>query len=203
MFVFFRRSLNILALSCLMLAPCAPYMDKPAEAAVQRSADFAEGQTIGIGLYGAAYDYGLGGFSGGLYANTMSYTSSFSPNLNEPPRIGLRLAARSYVDKSLSLGWIGGLHVRQKTSNLIPGDTTVRNELVPDVGLSVAYSLQEFDIPFILRLNMTLGLSLGESNPLNSLQFGPQTGLELAWVPRENLEITLAGGTLLGMRLTF
>ncbi len=177
----------------------------PAHAAIQRSADFSEGHALGIGLYGIAYDYSMWGVSAGAYAVTKQYSSSLTPIFEQSPELGLRLLARSYDKDGLSVGWVGGLHVSSRTdySDVIQ-DSRQRNILTPDLGLSVAYGFNLWEMPLALRMNLTLGFSLLERGDFfQRLKFGPQTGLELAWQPRQDLEVTVGGGTLLGMRLKF
>ena len=56
----------------LMALACASLLLTPfqAEAATQRSADFSQGNTVGIGLFGLSYDYGLGPVSLGFDSNS-------------------------------------------------------------------------------------------------------------------------------------
>lgn len=177
----------------------------PTQAAIQRSADFSEGNSLGIGLYGIAYDYSLWNVSLGAYAMTKQYGSNLTPILDQSPELGLRFLARSYERDGLSVGWVGGLHVSSyKDYSGVTQDYRQRSTLTPDVGMSVAYGFDLFEMPLALRMNLTLGFSLLEGGDFfQRLKFGPQTGLELAWQPREDLEVTLGGGTLLGMRLKF
>lgn len=177
----------------------------PAQASIQRSADFSEGQTLGIGLYGISYDYSLWNVSAGAYAVSKQYGSNLSPLFDQSPDLGLRFSVRSYDKEGLSVGWIGGLHVSSENNySNTTGDYQRRNLLTPDLGLSVAYGFNLWELPLALRLNLTLGFSLLERGDLlQRLRFGPQTGFELAWQPREDLEVTLGGGTLMGMRLKF
>ena len=176
----------------------------PAQAAIQRSADFAEGQTLGIGLYGISYDYSAWNLSAGAYALSKQYGSNLTPIFDQSPDLGLRFAARSYAQDGLSVGWIGGLHVSSQNVYSAATGGYQRGALVPDLGMSVAYGFNLWELPLAFRLNLTLGFSLLERGDLlQRLQFGPQTGFELAWQPREDLELTVGGGTLLGMRLKF
>lgn len=177
----------------------------PAQASIQRSADFSEGQTLGVGLYGMAYDYSAWNVSLGAYAVSKAYGSNLTPIFDQSPDLGLRFAVRSYEQEGLYIGWVGGLHVSgQSDYNTISGSYQQRNHLIPDLGMSVAYNFNLWELPLALRLNLTLGFSLLEQGDLlQRLQFGPQTGLELAWQPRKDLEVTVGGGTLMGMRLKF
>jgi hypothetical protein len=177
----------------------------PVQAAIQRSADFSEGQTLGIGLYGIAYDYSAWNVSVGAYAVSKQYGSNLTPIFDQSPDLGLRFAARSYEQDGLSVGWIGGIHVSsQNTYNNTINGYQQRGLLTPDLGMSVAYGFNLWELPLAFRLNLTLGFSLLErGDVLQRLQFGPQTGLEVAWQPRKDLEVTLGGGTLMGMRLKF
>lgn len=207
---FFRprfKAFSQLALGLSLLAGLA-LQAAPAQAAIQRSADFSQGSAVGIGIYGLSYDYGIGFFSAGLAIQSQS-SFSFSNPLNNPLRPSLRLAARFYQNRGLSADVLGGLLFD-------PGYVGERSLLVPDIGLGVAYDFRKaFKLPFALRMNLTLGVNdyssrypdNGEpgqqANFFQKLGFGPQTSVELAWLPTKDLEITLGGGTLLGMRMKF
>lgn len=183
----------------------------PASAAIQRSADFSQGQTVGLGLYGLSYDYGIGFFSAGLSAQSPASLSLGNP-LNSPLKPGLRLAARFFELEGLSAAVIGGLLFD-------PGRSGERAYLTPDLGMGIAYDFRKFNFPFALRMNLTLALSDSRNSPIvpvygddyvapagnffQRLSFGPQTSFELAWLPTDQLEVTLGGGTLLGMRMKF
>ena len=179
-----------------------------AKASIQRSADFSEGSSLGVGLYGMSYDYGIGGFSAGLnVSSSASYgANSYSP-FNSPLRPSLRLIGRVYQQEGLSAGVFGGLFFD-------PGNVGERAYLTPDLGLGVAYDFKQFNVPLALRLNMSVALGDGRrgyspddsqvsANFFQRLIMGPNTSLELAWMPTETLEVTLGGGTLLGMRMKF
>ncbi|MEZ0368602.1 MAG: hypothetical protein ACAI44_05865 [Candidatus Sericytochromatia bacterium] len=201
-----RTKTLLLALS--VLTGLGAGLCAPSHAAIQRSADFTEGQTIGLGLYGLSYDYGIGFFSAGLAIQSAS-SSNLSNPFNNPLKPGLRLVGRIYQQEGLSASVLGGLLFD-------PGFSGDRPLLTPDLGLGIAYDFRQvFQMPFALRMNLTLGFSDGrnrytpidESTPtpnfFQRLSFGPQTSLELAWIPTDHLEVTLGGGTLLGMRLKF
>lgn len=194
---------------CLSVSIGLLLVHPAAQAAIQRSADFSEGSTLGIGLYGLSYDYGIGGFSAGLnVSSSASYgANSYSP-FNSPLRPSLRLMGRVYQQEGLSAGIFGGLFFD-------PGNVGERAYLVPDLGLGIAYDFKQFNVPLALRLNMSVALgdprrsySNPEDSPVSAnffqrLMMGPNTSLELAWLPTETLEVTLGGGTLVGMRMKF
>lgn len=181
---------------------------QPAQAAIQRSADFSEGHSVGIGLYGLSYDYGIGFFSAGLVASSAASFSLGNP-FGQPIKPGLRLLGRFYQQDGLSAGVLGGL-------TFDPGNVGDRAYLTPDLGLGVAYDFKQFNVPVALRLNISVALGQSRSysyypgedpqpqgNLFQRLMFGPNTSLELAWMPTDKLEVTLGGGTILGMRMKF
>ncbi|MBF2055534.1 MAG: hypothetical protein IGS03_18950 [Candidatus Sericytochromatia bacterium] len=183
---------------------------QPAQASIQRSGDFENGHTLGVGLYGVAYDYGWEFLSIGLSASSSPAATLGNP-LSDPLRLSTRVLGRFYQQEGLSAAVLAGLQ-------LDPGQPGNRAYLTPDVGLAVGYDFREFDVPFAVRFNLSLAVSQqvngfypsgpeGEPPPVgNFLQrvtFGPSTSLEVAWMPSEKLEFTLGGGTLLGMRLKF
>lgn len=195
-----RSLLTVCSLLCLTL---------PAQAAIQRSADFSEGQSLGLGLYGASYDYGIGGFSAGV-AISGNVTTSLLPDTYNSLKSSLRLLGRFYQADGLSAAVLGGLQFD-------PGMPGSRAYLTPDLGVAIGYDFRQFEAPFAVRLNVSLALredrfyasptpegsSAANGNFFQRLGFGPNTSLELAWLPSDNLEVTLGGGTLLGMRLKF
>lgn len=173
------------------------------EAAIQRSADFTQGHTVGVGMFGLSYDYGVGPFSiGSSVSSDAVYNMSYSARL----RPGLRGMWRFMEMDGLSAGILAGIQFD-------PGTVGGRAYLTPDLGVGMAYNFRLVEIPMALRLNLTL--ALGNSNntyyPENTdqptpnmfqrLTIGPLSSMELAFMPTRNLEITLGGGTWLGMRV--
>lgn len=189
-------------------------------AATQRSADFSDGNTVGVGLFGLAYDYGLGPVSLGFDSNArispsfMSYSAS-SMNLKFSGR-GLW---RVMETDTLTGAFLVAAHYD-------PGSIGENNaSFIPEAGFSIAYRI--LDSPFLIRLNTTVGYNPNlkgyvwsdtylpgdsssdnsprevEANFLQKFGVGPGTSFELAYQPDENSEITLGGGSLIGMRLKF
>lgn len=208
-----RILLTFMCSASLALISQTSLFSQPAQAAVQRSADFEEGHGLGVGLYGLSYDYGVSWFSIGLQAGSRSAAQSLYPNAYTTLNLSTRMLARVYQQDGLSAGVIAGLQ-------LDPGTPGERAYLTPDLGVAIAYDFSQFEWPFVIRMNLTLALSERSLNPypsypgnddysqpspnlLQRLVFGPQTSLELAWLASKNLEITAGGGTLLGMRLKF
>jgi hypothetical protein len=195
----------------LLSVTLALVVSAPAFASTQRSADFTEGSAVGIGLFGLSYDYGLGPVS--LGANIGTDLASFNYYGQPALKYNARLLWRVMEMDGLSGGVLAGLQYD-------PGRPGGRAYLNPDLGFSVAYDFRRFDAPFALRLNVTLGVGSGATNYYPStpdgsapdtptanffqrLTVGPNTSLELAYMPSDNMEITLGGGTWLGMRLKF
>lgn len=193
-----------------------------AEAATQRSADFSQGNTVGIGLFGLSYDYGLGPASLGFDSNARlgglgMYNGGFGGN-------NLKFSTRA-LWQVMDTETITGAFIA--AAHYDPGDIGQSNPMfVPEVGFSIAYRI--LDSPFLIRLNTTVGYnstlkgmvypsySTGEidkpqstepkevdANFLQKFGIGPGTSFELAYQPDENSEITLGGGSLIGMRLKF
>lgn len=204
------KGLSLVCLTALTLS----FAGFSAQASIQRGADFDDGSSLGVGLYGLSYDYGWEFLSLGL-STASSASSSLSNPLNTSLRINSRVLGRFYQEEGLSAAVLAGV-------TLDPGTPGGRAYLTPDLGLAIGYNFREFDLPFAVRLNLSLAISqpsklsyvydpYGHSEPLQQpsghflqrLTFGPQTSFEVAWMPNDNLELTLGGGTLLGMRLKF
>ncbi|PIQ25877.1 hypothetical protein COW36_22335 [bacterium (Candidatus Blackallbacteria) CG17_big_fil_post_rev_8_21_14_2_50_48_46] len=197
------KRFKLLAIS-LGLFTASVFSALPSQAAIQRSADFSPGNTIGVGMFGLSYDYGIGNFSLGTSFNT-SMASSFSYS-------GLRMLPSvrgmwRFMDMDgLSAGVLAGLQYD-------PGTVGGRAYLTPDLGVGMAYNFKLFELPMALRLNLTLALGNSYNtyysdvsdqpvpNLFQRLTIGPQSSLELAIMPNQNLEITFGGGTVLGMRI--
>lgn len=204
----YKYMTKILSISVALLA-----LSLPAQAATQRSADFAPGNTVGIGLFGLSYDYGLGPVSLGLDTNSSS-NYSFSP-------YGTRLKFSSRVLwRVMETETITGAAI--VAAHYDPGEAGGTDpQFVPEAGFSMAYRI--WDSPFLIRLNATVGYHSGrQANPwlsvptgedsteplpephfFQKIGMGPGTSFELAYQPDENSEITLGGGSWVGMRLKF
>lgn len=209
-----RILFTLICSASLALVSQAPFFSPPAQAAVQRSSDFEAGHTLGAGLYGLSYDYGISWFSIGVGVGSRTAALSFIPSAYTAMNLNTRLLARVYQHEGLSAGVIAGLQLDPG----LPGD---RAYLTPDLGVSIAYDFSQFEFPFVVRMNLTMAISdrnfnyptypdddsrlvsQPSANLLQRLVFGPQTSLEVAWLASKNMEITAGGGTLLGMRLKF
>ena len=194
-----------------------------AQAATQRSADFSQGSTVGIGLFGLSYDYGLGPVSLGFDSNSKLtsgigiYGSGMSGNILKFSTRGLW---RVMETEKFTGAFIAAAHYD-------PGDIGQNNPVFfPEAGFSIAYRI--LDSKFLIRLNTTVGYNSTlkgtvyptyapdnlemtaheeakevEASFLQKFGVGPGTSFELAYQPDENSEITLGGGSLIGMRLKF
>jgi hypothetical protein len=206
-----KKMIKTLALSFgLLMATALVQPVQPAQAAIQRSSDFSQGNTIGVGLFGLSYDYGVGPFSiGAAFSSDAIYSFASGSRL----RPGLRAMWRFMEIDGLSAGVLAGVQYD-------PGTPGGRAYLTPDLGVGMAYNFKIFDLPTALRLNLTLALSSSSTgyyfgsyptsnsnvdeptpNFFQRLSIGPMSSLELAFMPSPNFEITLGGGTWLGMRL--
>ena len=178
-----------------------------ARAATQLSADLEAGHRLGLGLMGAAYDLGLGPMGLGFAINTREPQSLLTGNFrteNMQLRYSLRGMWRIAEIESLSMGVLAGIH-------LDPGRAGERPGLTPEVGMGVAWDLRTFDLPFAVRLNLSVGINPYRPQPwqqndppptlLQRLGLGPASALEAAWFVNEHTEVTLGGGTLIGLRL--
>lgn len=194
-----------LAAAAFALAPLA------AQAETIANADFRPGQTIGVGIAGLSYDYAFPRVSLG---GSLSTSNWLSPG-NGRMQLGARGLVRFLDQQNLSAAVVGGVLFDPGT----PGD---RSYLVPDLGLGVGYRFTLGGLPLALRFNVTLTVDQGQNAPpyatsispdvtvtqprgtvLQRLTTGPNTMLALAYQPTDNLEITLGGGTLVGVRFTY
>lgn len=200
-------------------------MNQQAQAATQRSADFSQGNTVGIGLFGLSYDYGLGPVSVGFDSNSKLtsglgiYGGGLSGNI-------LKFSTRALWRVMETEKFTGAFVV---AAHYDPGDIGQNNPVFfPEAGFSIAYRI--LDSAFLIRLNTTVGYNSTlkgtiyppisyspgdldntsneeprevEASFLQKFGVGPGTSFELAYQPDENSEITIGGGSLIGMRLKF
>lgn len=192
---------------CFAVCASASLLWGNALAATQLSADVEPGHRLGLGLMGAAYDIGLGPVGLGFALNTREPQSLLAGNFRTEHmqlRYSLRGIWRIAEIDSLAMGVLAGIH-------LDPGQAGERPGITPELGMGVAWDLRSFDLPFALRLNLSVGIhpyrpSSWQQNDtpptlLQRLGLGPATSLEAAWFVNDNTEVTLGGGTLVGLRL--
>ena len=215
------KSIQRLALAFTCSLTLGLFGANQAQAATQRSADFSDGNTVGVGLFGLSYDYGLGPVSLGFDSNARLNTSAYSygyGGLNTNLKFSGRTLWRVMETGTLTGAFLAAAHYD-------PGSIGENNSaFVPEVGFSIAYRI--LDSPFLIRLNTTVGYNHNltakiwpeptlpgdtssntprevEANFLQKFGVGPGTSFELAYQPDENSEITVGGGSLIGMRLKF
>lgn len=207
------RRLSGLSLAVLALAS----VPLPTQAATAPVADFTSGQTLGVGLPGVSWDYG---FKQGFAGATIGYpTTGVTPV--QRIKAGLRGGWRIVQDGDLSLASLAGLEFD-------PGPIGGRAYMVPDVGLGAAYHFQLWSTKLVIRFNVTLTVDQGQNlnyampmpqpsgyygdsytpttptgNLFQRLTFGPNTMVGLGFTPAENYELTLGGGTIIGLRVRY
>jgi hypothetical protein len=197
------RVLVALALTALVAQPAAA-MTSPV-------ADIQPGQTLAVGLSGVSWDHAWAGTSLGLeLRNTAPMPGGGSRFLG-----GARGTVRLVEIDRLKVAALGGVQ-------LDPGYTGGRAFIVPDVGLGVAYGFNLWQWSFALRFNVTLTVDQGQGggvvmpmgdpsmpyqvpvgNIFQRLTLGPNTTLGLAFAPSDRYELTVGGGTLVGLRVRY
>lgn len=141
-----HRTQYILALALAMTV----WSLKPAAAATQRSADFTQGNTVGVGLFGLSYDYGLGPVSLGVDSNARNTASlAYGGSLGNNLKFSTRVLWRVMESDTFTGAFVAAAHYD-------PGDIGQDNAaFIPEVGFSIAYRI--LDSPFLIRLNTTVG----------------------------------------------
>lgn len=190
-----------LLLAALLLVALAA----PAHAETIVGADETHGQTLGLGYAGLSYDYGFGGTSlGGALAVADVGQST------QRVELGVRALHGFYHDANVDAGVIGGVQYDPGT----PGNHAL---LTPDLGLAVAcrFVLRPFVVPkdwapaFVLRASVTVAPWRNASpgtlapNLFQSFGLGPNTTLAIAYEVNRQFEISVGGGTLVGMQLRY
>lgn len=209
-------SLRRLALAtALALAPALP-----AAAATAPIADFRPGQTLGIGLAGVSWDYGLGrGSLGAQIGNPAGLGPGTGPGGNNRIKAGARGMWRFLDAQDIHVASLVGLEFD-------PGAPGGRSYLVPDVGLAVAYRFKWGDLPLAARFNVSLTVDQGQQqgfgpmpttyapgggmvdatpvgNVFQRLILGPNTMLGVGLTAMDRYELTLGGGTIVGLRIHY
>lgn len=207
-------SLRRLALA-LALAPSL--FAAPAAAATAPVADFRPGQTLGIGLAGVSWDYGLG--RGSLGAQ-IGNPAGLAGGGNNRIKAGARGMWRFLEAQDINVASLVGLEFD-------PGAPGGRSYLVPDVGLAVAYRFKWGDLPLAARFNVSLTVDQGQqrfNGPIPSMPYapdgggvdvapvgnvfqrmilGPNTMIGVGLTAMDRYELTLGGGTLVGLRIAY
>lgn len=167
-----------------------------AGAATGARSGLPEGLNMGLGASGLSLDWAGGPLAfGGAITGDMFSANALSPTL--------RLVWTARNRDNLSVGFLAGAHYGLSTPIYNPIDQTTSpfgRELVGDVGLTASY---RFDLPLLfervlpLTLTPTLTFKIDRNG---SLAFGPQTNIELAARFSKDVELTLGGGTIVGLR---
>lgn len=175
-------------------------------------ADAPKGHMLGVGLAGLSWDYGWPHHALGLEIHN---TGLFPTEAQDRFLLSSRGIWRLGGSANFAVSALGGIQ-------LDPGLPGNRAYLIPDAGLGVSYRLKVGVIPLALRFNVTLTLDQGQNgrsypvygnlegisppvtgNLLQRLTLGPNTALGLALRPDDNYELTVGGGTLVGLRLRY
>jgi hypothetical protein len=205
-----RRAAALLAFLALAALPATP-----AAAATAPVADFHAGQTLGIGLAGASWDYGLGRLAVG---GTIGTPAGFGTPSTSRIKAGTRAAWRFLDAEDIQVATLVGLEFD-------PGYVGGRSYLVPDLGLGVAYHFRWSGVPLAVRFNVTLTVDQGQQtgaypmpipstpdggldltprgNVFQRLTLGPNTMLGAGLTAMDRYELTLGGGTLVGLRIRY
>lgn len=200
------RALGLAGIGTLALAPTAQAVTAPI-------ADVSTGHMLGVGLAGLSWDHGWQNQALGLEIRS---SSPFPTGSQDRFLLGSRGVWKIGGTSDFSVAAVGGIQ-------LDPGVPGNRAYLVPDAGLGVSYRVKVSDMSIALRFNVTLTLDQGQNtsavpysvypggyfptpvsrNLLQRLTLGPNTTLSVALRPEDRYEITLGGGTLLGLRLRY
>lgn len=204
-----RRLAPLTALLAVMLPA-------PAMAATAPVADFAPGQTLGIGLAGVSWDYGINRLALGAQIGN---PSAWGGGWNSRIRAGARATYRFLDAQDIKVASLAGVEFD-------PGVPGGRSYLVPDVGLGVAYTFRWNDVPLTARFNVSLTVDQGQQqgalptpaiyspdgsvydatprgNVFQRLILGPNTMIGVGLTAMERYELTLGGGTLVGLRIRY
>ena len=189
----------------------------PARAATMCSADFKPGVTLGLGYAATSLDVAAGNVEGGLVLS--SSDNAFAGSFGSPHMIYAGRVLGRFVDNgTIALAGLAGVQ-------LDPGSQGAAAVFTPDVGLAAAYRVTAWGLPMVVRLALSVGPLPGQSqalygspqvydptNPLlpqsqsstwlQNIGLGPNTTVGVAVDLGKNLEVTLGGGTAVGLRYT-
>ena len=178
-------------------------LSMPSEAAVRDRIDMPQGNNVSVGLFGLSYDYSISNFSIGTFISGMD--NKFQGNVN----LGLRTHYKFFEANNLCAGVIAGVVFDPGTAYQYE-----RGNFTPDIGVGVAYHFE--DIGINLRLNLTFASSRNNYYPvasnsdeqispnfLQTITIGPNTSFELGYKLNEQSELTIGGGSYVGIRMNF
>lgn len=206
-------SLRRLVLACALVA--APLLAaQPALAGTAPVADFDPGQQLGIGLAGVSWDYGFQRLAiGGRIGNPNAWGGGGDGRIKPATRAALRFID----DGDLKIASLLGLEFD-------PGPVGGRAYLVPDLGLGVTYHFAWNGVGLNARFNVSLTVDQGQmlnqygpspddttsvaapapqGNLFQRLMLGPNTMVGIGLDATDRYELTLGGGTLLGLRVRY
>lgn len=202
------------------LAPLAAFLvlaaQAPAQASTATVADFRPGQTLGIGLAGVSWDYGFNRFAVGAQIGN---PSNLGGGYNSRIKAGTRASWRFLDAQDIKVASLVGVEFD-------PGMPGGRSYIVPDLGLGVAYTFKLNDVPLTARFNVSLTVDQGQQqggmptpmggaeaggfydatprgNLFQRLILGPNTMLGVGLTAMDRYELTLGGGTLVGLRIFY
>jgi hypothetical protein len=196
----------------LAASALAALLAQPAVASTAPVADFQPGQTLAVGLSGVSWDHAWPASSVGLELRNTAPLPGGGSRFLAGGRGQLRLVE---IDR-LKVATLVGVQ-------LDPGVTGGRAYIVPDVGLAVSYGFNLWQLSLALRFNVSLTVDQGQGggvmplgapapgmpyapslgNVFQRLTLGPNTTLSLALTPSDRYELTIGGGTLLGLRVRY
>ncbi|HEY9857099.1 MAG TPA: hypothetical protein V6D05_15250 [Stenomitos sp.] len=196
-----RSIVAIIAVSTLGLL-----LTRPALASVEARSGLPTGLHVGVGLTGASADLALGPISlGGAVTSSYMGTGNFGTALNPSARLvwtvrgGDGLSAGLVAAGTSMLGYPPPTPVNTQDPSTYKSPQPVRT-LIGDVGLAVSY---RYDFPYFfgrplpITFSPTVTFMLDENG---NVKFGPQTNLEVALRFTPEAELTVGGGTAVGLR---
>jgi len=173
---------------------------QPALASVEARAGLPTGLHVGVGLTGVSTDLALGPISlGGAVASSYMGSGPFGTALNPSARLVWTVRGGDGLSAGLVAAGTSMLTYPPYAPDPNKPPQTAR-VLIGDVGLAVSY---RYDFPYFfgrplpITFSPTVTFMLDENG---NVKFGPQTNLEVALRFTPEAELTVGGGTAVGLR---
>lgn len=191
--------------AALLTSTIGLLLAQPAVAAAEARSGLPTGLHLGVGLTGASADLALGPVSvGGAVTSSYMGMGPFGTTLNPSARVVWTVRGGD----GLSVGLVGAgtsmlgyppVPANTKDGVVYSPPQPVRT-LIGDAGVAVSYRYDFpnfFGRPLPITFSPTVTFMLDENG---NVKFGPQTNLEVAVRFTPEAELTVGGGTAVGLR---
>lgn len=191
--------LTLACFACVAAGAATTTLALPAEASVQARAGLPQGLNLGLGMTGAGLNVTAGPVTlGGSVTSASVYYGSVGTTLT--PAAHLVYTVRDH--SGIAFGLFGAYTGVQTYGAPAPDGSAGVPVVIPvgEAGLALSY---RYDFPFFFGRSLPIIFSPNVTfmaDDKGMVKFGPHTGLELSAQFTPEAELTLGGGTIIGVR---